>query len=379
MRSATATTRPWHSVAWVVWALAGAATVQLAPSPVYVALIIGIAWLVVEVHAPEGPYRRAFPALLAVGVVFALIRVVISALTAHAGIDVLMTLPQVTVPRLLGGFTLGGTVEAGVVLQSLSQGFAIVGMMAVFGAFNAIVSHYELVQSSPRAFHELGVVTTVALAFVPSTIESVSAVREADRARTGGRSIRRGRILRSIVPVLERGMERAVSLSESMDARVASGTRPAPAATRPRVGAGSARCSRSPARSSRWSAAPGRRRSGSASPASCSSSPPRSLASGRTRDRRRYRHRRMASADWVMVACVLATPLLVGLFGFAGEGSLVWHTSPLHWPTFQPLVALALVPLLFPLTRTPRPPSAAQRAGIAAPEPELLPEPVTSA
>ncbi len=71
----------------------------------------------------------------------------------------------------------------------------------------------------------------------------------------------------------------------------------------------------------------------------------------------------MASADWVMVACVLATPLLVGLFGFAGEDSLVWHTSPLHWPTFQPLVALALVPLLFPLTRTPRPPSAAQRRG----------------
>ncbi len=41
MRSATATTRPWHSVAWLVWALAGAATVQLAPSPVYVALIVG--------------------------------------------------------------------------------------------------------------------------------------------------------------------------------------------------------------------------------------------------------------------------------------------------------------------------------------------------
>ncbi len=92
-------------------------------------------------------------------------------------------------------------------------------MLAVFGAFNAIASHYELVQSSPRAFHELGVVTTVALAFIPSTIESVGAVREADRARTGGQSVRRGRILRSIVPVLERGLERAVSLSESMDAR----------------------------------------------------------------------------------------------------------------------------------------------------------------
>jgi energy-coupling factor transport system permease protein len=378
MRSATATTRPWHSVAWVVWALAGAATVQLAPSPVYVALIIGIAWLVVEVHAPEGPYRRAFPALLAVGVVFALIRVVISALTAHAGIDVMMTLPQVTVPRLLGGFTLGGTVEAGVVLQSLSQGFAIVGMMAVFGAFNAIASHYELVQSSPRAFHELGVVTTVALAFVPSTIESVSAVREADRARTGGRSIRRGRIMRSIVPVLERGMERAVSLSESMDARgfgYETSTRGDRAAGWCGLGALLALAGAFVALVGRARpAAIGLGLAGIAFLVAAAV-----LASGRTRDRRRYRHRRMAPADWVMVACVLATPLLVGLFGFAGEGSLVWHTSPLHWPTFQPLVALALVPLLFPLTRTPRPPSEARRAGIIDPEPELLPEPVTSA
>jgi energy-coupling factor transport system permease protein len=377
MRSATATTRPWHSVAWLVWALAGAATVQLAPSPVYVVLVIGIAWLIVEVHAPDGPYRRAFPALLAVGVVFALIRVVISALTAHSGIDVIVTLPEVTMPRLLGGFTVGGTVEAGVVFQSLAQGFAIVGMLAVFGAFNAIASHYELVQSSPRAFHELGVVTTVALAFVPSTIESVSAVREADRARTGGRSIRRGRILRSIVPVLERGMERAVSLSESMDARgfgFEGGTRGDQAAGWCGLGA-------LLSLAGAFVALVGRAR-----PAAIGLGLggvvllviAAVLASGHTRDRRRYRHRRMASADWVVVACALAAPLLVGLLGFGGEDSLIWTTSPLEWPTFEPLVAVALVPLLAPLTRTPRPPSEAGRIGVHPAEPELQPAPAAS-
>ncbi|MGZ6964744.1 MAG: hypothetical protein ACXVKA_11045, partial [Acidimicrobiia bacterium] len=99
------------------------------------------------------------------------------------------------------------------------------------------------------------------------------------------------------------------------------------------------------------------------------------LASGRTRDRKRYRHRRMAGADWAMVACALTAPLLVGLLGFGGEGSLVWHTDPLHWPTFEPLVALALVPLLVPLTRLPRPASEARVAGTELPEPELLPAP----
>ncbi|MFQ5468589.1 MAG: hypothetical protein ACE5DS_10725, partial [Kiloniellaceae bacterium] len=37
-------------------------------------------------------------------------------------------------------------------------------------------------------------------------------VREADRARTGGVRVRRGRILRSVLPTLETGMERALRL-----------------------------------------------------------------------------------------------------------------------------------------------------------------------
>jgi len=365
-------------VAWLVWAVAGAATVQLAPSTVYVALVIGLAWLIVEVHAPDGPYRRAFPALLAVGVVFALIRVVLSALTRHDGINVMMTLPDFVTPRLLGGFTIGGTVEAHVVLDSLAQSFAIIGMLAVFGAFNAIASHYELVQSSPRAFHELGVVTTVALAFVPSTIESIGAVWEADKARTGGRSVKRGRILRSIVPVLERGMERAVALSESMDARGFGFE----SSTRGDLYAGWCGLGSLLALAGAFVALVGRAR-----PAAIALGIvgvfllvlAAVFASGRTRDRRRYRHRRMAATDWAMAGVALLAPVTLGLLGFAGNDSLRWTAgSPLQWPAFEPLVVLALIPLLAPLVRTPRPPTAASRIGVEMPEPELLPEPVAS-
>ncbi len=359
-------------MAWLVWAVAAAGSVQLAPSPVYVAFVIGIAWLIVEVQAPDGPYRRAFPALLAVGVVFALIRVVLSALTAHNGVDVLVTLPNVTMPRLLGGFTVGGSVEAPVVLQSLSQGFAIVGTMAVFGAFNAIASHYELVQSSPRAFHELGVVTTVALAFVPSTIESIGAVREADRARAGNRSVKRGRLLRLIVPVLERGLERAVALSESMDARgfgYGGSTGSDQAAGWCGLGALLALAGAFVALVGRARpAAIGLGLLGIALLVIAAM-----LASGHTRDRRRYRHRRMRAPDWLMVAIALCSPLLLGVMGLRGEGSLVWSTSPLHWPTFEPLVALAFVPLLVPLVRIPSPaPRVADDFAVepGAPEPE---------
>ena len=123
--------------------------------------------------------------LVGVGVFFAVVRTLLTVVTTHGVGDVLFTTPQFTLPQLLGGFTVGGPIELPVVLQSLAEGFAIVGVMAVFGAFNAVVSHSELVQSTPRAFYEVGLVVVVALAFVPSTLTAIADVREADRARTG--------------------------------------------------------------------------------------------------------------------------------------------------------------------------------------------------
>ena len=220
------TTSPLHAVTWLLWALAAAYSVQLAPSPVYVALVVAVAFAVASAHRLDGTLARAFPVLVGLGIAFALIRVVLTALTTHTGVeggptpsDTWFTLPSGTLPRILGGFTVGGTIEASVVLQSAAQAFAVVGILAVFGAFNAVASHHELLQSSPRAFHEPGLIVSVALAFVPSTMAAVTATREADRARTGGRVVRRGRLVRLTVPIVESGLERAMALAESMDAR----------------------------------------------------------------------------------------------------------------------------------------------------------------
>ncbi len=215
----TAAPPTWHAGVWLVWAIAAAACIELAPSPVYVALVIGIASVAVSIHARPGPYARAFPRCSRCGVLFAVVRMLLTVATTHGVGDILFTTPHFGLPQLLGGFTVGGTVELPIMLQSLAEGFAIVGVMGVFGAFNSVVSHSELVQSTPRAFYEVGLVVVVGLAFVPSTLSAIHDVRDADRARTGGRVVRRGRLLRQIVPVLELGLERAVTLAESMDAR----------------------------------------------------------------------------------------------------------------------------------------------------------------
>lgn len=335
-----------------MWAIAAAASVELAPSPVYVALVIGIAWLVVEAHAPDGPYRKAFPALIMVGLVFGLIRVVIAALTTHNGIDVLFTMPTATMPDILGGFTVGGTIESSVILQSLASSFTVVGVMAVFGAVNAIWSHYELVQSTPRTFHELGVVVTVALAFVPATIESIGAVREADRARTGGEPVRRGRLLRSALPVLERGMERAVGLSESMDSRGFG----AGAVTAADARAGWYSLGAMLALAGTFVALIGRQAAvaGVSALIGAGLLVAAVVTGSRGVRREHYRRRTLGSADAFLMVASLLAPLALGVFTALDNSTLSWYASPLTWPRFDPLVGLALLPLLAPLVRTPR-------------------------
>ena len=338
----------WHAGVWMVWALAAAACVELAPSPLYVGLAIGIAGLAVSLHARPGPYAKAFPILVGVGVFFAVARMVLTVLTTHGVGQVMFTTPDVTLPRILGGFTVGGTIELPVMLQSLVEGFAIVGVMAVFGAFNAVVSHSELVQSTPRAFYEVGLVVVVALAFVPSTLAAIADVRDADRARTGGHVVRRGRLLRQILPVLELGMERAVTLAESMDAR---GFARAGANARDKV-AGWCGVASLLALGGAFVALVGDQRTVAAivGGAGAVGLVIAVLLASSSTERIRYRPRRMAAADWVVAVGVLAAPLAMAVCSITGDGSLVWYTSePLRWPTLHVTPALALLPLLAPV------------------------------
>ncbi|MBI2708308.1 MAG: hypothetical protein HYX34_01235 [Actinobacteria bacterium] len=219
-----------HSLAWLAWALAAAASVQIAPSPLYVAVVVAVCLAVVMVHRRPEPAARAFPVLLGLATTFVAVRVVLTVLTVHGsgGAGVLVRLPQITLPRLLGGFAVGGAVSWSVAWQAAAEGLVVVGVMAAFGAFNAVASPHELLQRVPRAFHEPALVLSVALAFVPATMEAAAAVREADRARTAGQAVRRGRLVRQVVPVLETGLERAVHLAESMDARGFGRAAPAP-------------------------------------------------------------------------------------------------------------------------------------------------------
>lgn len=349
MTTSSSSTTTFPALVWLLWALAAAAAVQLAPNPLYVALVIAISALVVEAHAKDGPLAGAFPVVVLAGVAFAALRLVLTVATTHGGGGALFHLPSVTLPTVLGGFTIGGSVEGEVVARAAAEGWALVGILAAFAAFNAVVSHYELVQSAPRAFYEVGLAVTVALAFIPSTLAAVGAVREADRARTGGRVVRRGRLLRQVVPILESGLERAVALSESMDSR-GFGHQDA----RPSEAVGG------------WLTLGALLSFGACFVALVARAG--TVAAGlaifgalclvvaivvvsRSSRRVRYRRRTLSAADWGFAAMAWAAPVTLGVLAVADDDTLLWPADRVALPGLNLVAVLALGALALPALR----------------------------
>jgi energy-coupling factor transport system permease protein len=210
------------------------------------------------------------------------------------------------------------------------------------------VSHHELVQAAPRAFYELGLAVTVALAFVPSTIAAIAAVREADRARTGGHVVRRGRLMRQVVPVLESGMERAVSLAESMDSRGFGRRSTAGEAASGWLGLGAllllGGCFVALVARARSTALVMALVGGAALVAAV-------VVSSRASTRTRYRPRRLSAREWVLAAVPWITPTMLAVIGGAAADTLRWPGDVLAVPAvaLSPVIALAALAVT-PLT-----------------------------
>lgn len=338
------------ALVWLAWAISAAVVIQLAPSPVYVALIIAISWLMAEAFGRRGGLALAYPVILAIGAALALVRVLIAAATAHGSGSVIFTTPSFAVPRIIGGFTVGGPVDATVVANAGAEAFAILGIIAAFAAFNTAVSHYELIQAAPRAFHELGVVVVLAVAIVPSTISAIAAANEATRARTGGLALRRRRLLHLTLPVLETGLERATGLAESMDsrgfARSSVGRADVVSAW---LGLGSlilAGCALIALIGRAHLVAAGLLVSAIA--AIITAIATASAGSRRTL----YRPRRLEGLDWLVIALVLLAPAglaLTSALDLTGAASLRWPETSLTWPDFAVVPALCHFLLLAPL------------------------------
>jgi energy-coupling factor transport system permease protein len=194
---------------------------------------------------------------------------------------------------------------------------------------------------------------TIAAAFVPATVASWQAAREADRARTGGIVRRRGRLARTVVPVLETGMERSLRLADSMDSRGFARHPPGPADTASAWGALLALVGLGGA----FVALVGHREL-LATVLAVTGTVLLILSvtlASKASPRERYRPRGLGAEDALVLGTNALAVALVALASVQGDDTLTWSAIPLHAPELAPLPAIGVLFLAFPAMLPTRP------------------------
>jgi energy-coupling factor transport system permease protein len=195
---------------WLLWALTTLVAASSTRNPLYVIILLLTATVVGGTCATGERQRAPLSPLR-----FAMIAVPLSALfnglTVHLGDTRLFQLPD-WLP-LIGG---------AVTLEALSfgavNGLTLTVIFSAFSVFNQVTPVRDLIKLTPRAFHEGGVVLSIALTFLPQTTRSLNRIREAQAVR--GHRVQGVRDwLPIVVPLLVSGLERAMGLAEAMVAR----------------------------------------------------------------------------------------------------------------------------------------------------------------
>ncbi|HEX6288502.1 MAG TPA: energy-coupling factor transporter transmembrane component T [Herpetosiphonaceae bacterium] len=208
-----------HSLVWLLWLIAG--VVAISTNPLLNLLIMAQAVLIAQSCHTESPVGRAFGLFLRLGLALVVVRTLLSMIPVGGfsyGATPLATLPEIELPLWLGGLRLGGTATLEMLLGGLVSGIRLWALILVFGAFNAVADHYGLLRRTPRFLFHAGLMTTIALTFVPQVILQLQAIRDAQRVR--GHRFRTWRDgLPLLVPLLSGGLERSIQLAEAMDSR----------------------------------------------------------------------------------------------------------------------------------------------------------------
>jgi energy-coupling factor transport system permease protein len=195
---------------WLLWALTTLMAVSSTRNPLYVVLLMLVTTVVGVACAPDQGRRAPLSPLR-----FAALAIPLSALfnglTVHVGDTMLLCLPD-WIPLLGGPLTLEAFAFGAM------NGLALTVIFSGFAVFNQVTPVRDMVQLTPRAFHEAGVVLSIALTFIPQTTRSLNQIREAQAVR--GHRLRGLRDwLPIVVPLLVSGLEHSMGLAEAMVAR----------------------------------------------------------------------------------------------------------------------------------------------------------------
>ena len=352
----------FHTLAWLTWLAAAMLAALSTRNPIYLVLIAALAIIVntrLERLTTQRPVReqqraafrpsgvtinRSRGLLLRAVIGLTIAVALLKGFSLHIGVTVLFRLPEEWP-------VLGGPITLESLVASSLDGLSLLAVLAVFTAFSAGADYYSILRSLPPFLHQVGLVTSIAITFVPQTVDRFAEIREAQALR-GHRIRSLVDLLPLVMPLLAGGMERSMNLAEAMDARGFSrspaGARPLPPiVTQSGLAAGMALIL-----------------AGAVLPAFLTF--PVWLgwltvvagvglmgvtlwAVGRGSKRERYRRSIWRNRDTTLTALSVGVVAFLLFYRARMASVLIYYPFPrLHPPTFAPLVALALLVIAAP-------------------------------
>jgi energy-coupling factor transport system permease protein len=348
----------YHTLTWVLWLTAALLPAILTRNPLYLCVLLLGVFVAYNTMGRSSPMASSWGVFLKAGVLLASFSVLFNLLTVHYGETVIFVLPRFTLrmgPTPL--VDLGGEITLESLVYGLTSGLSLVAVLLVFATFNVLVDHHRLLRFAPSFLYQTGMIASIAIAFVPQMVSSLRDIREAQAIR--GHHFRGIRdLLPLFIPLITTGLERAVQLAESMEAR----------------GFGSPRLAHSRRREllyrlliagalfgllasafwygyrseSRWLGAP-------VALGSLALLASTVVAMGRGAKRSRYRRELWRSRDTLVTLASAASIGITASFWFLDGNTLFFYPYPqLTWPGFNPVVGLALLAVVMPVIAAPQ-------------------------
>lgn len=208
-----------HPLAWWTWGLSAATLAILSNNPLDHMTIFIAVFLVLFALRSNGSWVNSIAILFRLTLFIIGFRIFIEVIFGvHFGGAVLITLPQFQLPNLLGGLTIGGVVGLSGITSAFFNGFQLATVVVAASAAAVLVPPNLLLKSMPSAIYEAGLVTVIALGFLPALSSDAKRMKTATALR--GKPVKGiWSHLKMLIPLIDSSLNRAVSLANAMESR----------------------------------------------------------------------------------------------------------------------------------------------------------------
>ncbi len=201
---------------WVAWAVMVTALALAITNPVYLALAV-LAVVAVGLKAPADPSAGGMRPLLLAGLGIILFSGLIAVVNGTAGSHVLFTVPGPDTPSWLGGLRFGGPVTREGLVAAAGRALSLIAIFGAFAVLTTSTSPSRLLRATPAPLFQAGLVLTIGLSILPSALDDVRRLREAEALR--GHVLHWWDLPRLLPAAVLGGLERSVRLAEALEAR----------------------------------------------------------------------------------------------------------------------------------------------------------------